>query len=134
VAGTSGVSVGATGGATTVFVYGTLMPGRLRWPLIEDHVAAHRPATVAGTLLDTGYGYPALLLDGRGTVHGVAVDLHAESAGEALDLLDGIEGQAYRRVEVTSAVGERLETYVWVASTDGFEPIPSGRWAAAQER
>jgi gamma-glutamylcyclotransferase (GGCT)/AIG2-like uncharacterized protein YtfP len=119
---------------TTMFVYGTLMPGRLRWPLVEAHVGAHRPAAVAGTLLDTGYGYPALVLEGPGTVHGVAVDLRADSEQEAIELLDEIEGRAYRRVEVTSTDGERLETYVWAASTDGFEPIPSGRWAAAQER
>jgi gamma-glutamylcyclotransferase (GGCT)/AIG2-like uncharacterized protein YtfP len=119
---------------TTVFVYGTLMPGRLRWPLVEHHVTAHRPATVTGTLLDTGHGYPALVLEGTGTVHGVALDLRVDSEQEALGLLDGIEGRAYRRVEVTSAGGERLQTYVWVAPADGFEPIPSGRWTAAQER
>jgi gamma-glutamylcyclotransferase (GGCT)/AIG2-like uncharacterized protein YtfP len=126
--------MGAMGTATTVFVYGTLMPGRLRWPHIEPHVAGHRPAAVPGTLLDTGHGYPALVLEGSGTVHGVALDLRPASAPAALDLLDDIEGRAYRRVEVTSAEGERLQTYVWVASTAGFEPIPSGRWATAQER
>jgi gamma-glutamylcyclotransferase (GGCT)/AIG2-like uncharacterized protein YtfP len=119
---------------TGVFVYGTLMPGRLRWPHIERHVAGHRPARVPGTLLDTGYGYPALVLAGDGIVHGVALDLRPESADDALELLDGIEGRAYRRIAVTSAAGERLQTYVWVAATDGLEPIPSGRWTAAQER
>lgn len=45
-----------------LFVYGTLMPGRLRWPLVADDVVDRRPATVPGTLYDTGHGYPALVL------------------------------------------------------------------------
>ena len=35
-------------GPAAVFVYGTLMPGRLRWPLIERQSVGHRQAAVAG--------------------------------------------------------------------------------------
>lgn len=117
-----------------VFVYGTLMPGRLRWPLIEPHVSGHRPAEVTGTLLDTGYGYPALVLEGTGAVQGVALDLRPGSADAALELLDGIEGSAYRRVVVASVQGDPLQTYEWVGSTEGFVPLPSGRWTSTRER
>ena len=50
-------------GPAAVFVYGTLMPGRLRWPLIELQATGHRPAAVPGRLFDTGQGWPAALFD-----------------------------------------------------------------------
>jgi gamma-glutamylcyclotransferase (GGCT)/AIG2-like uncharacterized protein YtfP len=122
----------------TVFVYGTLMPGRLRWPLVADRVVAHRPATVRGTLLDTGCGYPALVLPGAGTVHGWLLELDPDRAEGTLALLDEIEGSGYHRVPVLvddgSDGGAPALTYVARGATAGFEPIPSGRWASAAER
>ena len=44
---------------TTVFTYGTLMPGHLRWGLIAPFASSHRPARVDGQLFDTGRGWPA---------------------------------------------------------------------------
>ena len=41
-------------GVMAIFVYGTLMPGRLRWPLVEPHVGGRRGATISGSLLDSG--------------------------------------------------------------------------------
>jgi gamma-glutamylcyclotransferase (GGCT)/AIG2-like uncharacterized protein YtfP len=122
----------------TVFVYGTLMPGRLRWPLIADRVVAHRPATVRGTLLDTGYGYPALVLPGPAIVHGWLLELDPEQAQDTLALLDEIEGSGYDRVEVRAEAGSDggapALTYVARGATAGFEPIPSGRWTSVAER
>src|SRR4051794_28689689 len=42
-----------------LFVYGTLMPGHLRWSMLAPHATDQRPATVPGTLYDTGNGWPA---------------------------------------------------------------------------
>ena len=42
-----------------LFVYGTLMPGHLRWPMLEPHAIDHGQARVPGTLYDTGNGWPA---------------------------------------------------------------------------
>ena len=41
-----------------LFVYGTLQPGRLRWPFLEPFAIGHRPADVYGELFDSGYGWP----------------------------------------------------------------------------
>ena len=46
-----------------LFVYGTLQPGRLRWPFLEPFALAHRPATVAGRLYDSGKGWPAAVFE-----------------------------------------------------------------------
>jgi hypothetical protein len=35
-----------------LFVYGTLQPGRLRWPALAPYAAGHRPAAVPGRLYD----------------------------------------------------------------------------------
>ena len=47
-----------------LFVYGTLQPGRLRWPVLAPFATGHRPASVPGTLHDTGNGWPVAVFDG----------------------------------------------------------------------
>ena len=59
-----------------LFVYGTLQPGRLRWPVLAPFATGHRPASVPGTLHDTGNGWPVAVFEpGDGDVPGVLVDL-----------------------------------------------------------
>lgn len=86
-----------------VFVYGTLMPGHLRWGLISPYAGDHRPATVAGRLYDTGLGWPAARfaapVDGgairpggeAGTIPGWYVELHPSGADRLLAALDEVE-------------------------------------------
>ncbi len=51
---------------TTLFVYGTLQPGAVRWHYLEPFVAdAGTPDSVDGQLFDTGCGYPAAVFDVR---------------------------------------------------------------------
>ena len=130
-----------------LFVYGTLMPGRLRWPHVADVVAETRPATVPGTLYDTGRGYPALVLpdgspaapEGSATgpatsaVEGVLLGVRDDDAVAVLALLDEVEGPEYRRVGVTTADGTHASTYEWVGRRDGFAAL-AGRWDRSDER
>jgi gamma-glutamylcyclotransferase (GGCT)/AIG2-like uncharacterized protein YtfP len=78
-----------------LFVYGTLMPGQVRWPIL-GRFATGSPATasVDGTLYNTGYGFPALFPEGSGTVPGIVIPLNPEQLDEALVVLDAIEGTA----------------------------------------
>ena len=112
-----------------VFVYGTLLPGEERWPLLEPFAVGWEATTVEGCLYDTGYGFPALVLGGEGAaeVPGVAVDLDPERAAAAVRLLDRIEGAGhlYRRVDVVTRVGPAF-TYEWLGGTDGMLRIE--RW------
>lgn len=97
---------------TWVFVYGTLMPGHLRWEVLAPHADEHRPATVTGVLWDTGRGWPALqvaadLVAASGvesrTVPGRLVGLADRAADRVLATLDDIEGVdrgLYRRVRL----------------------------------
>lgn len=109
---------------TGVFVYGTLMPGQIRWPLLAPFSAGDpvRDA-VAGRLLDTGRGYPALVdLGAPGTVTGYRIGLDPRRLEEALALLDAVEGVAaglYERLAVDTAAGRRCWTY-------RYRPDPTG--------
>jgi gamma-glutamylcyclotransferase (GGCT)/AIG2-like uncharacterized protein YtfP len=126
-----------------VFVYGTLAPGHLRWPIVEPFVDRHDEAMVAGLLLDTGLGYPAAMFSpvpGSGrpvaqpveVVRGRVLHLHEATVGSALRLLDTIEGPGYRRVEVTTTDGCRCWSYEWRGTVDGLTVIADGRWTGAE--
>jgi gamma-glutamylcyclotransferase (GGCT)/AIG2-like uncharacterized protein YtfP len=116
-----------------LFVYGTLMPGRLRWPHVADAVAARRPATVTGTLYDTGNGYPALVLAGRGLVEGWLLGFRATGAPAIMARLDEVEGPDYRRAMVTAHDGTEAVTYEWTGPLAAFTVL-AGRWEDDDER
>jgi len=112
---------------TTLFVYGTLMPGHLRWPVIEPHAVGWRPAAVEGRLYDTGRGWPAAVFNpGEDLVRGWAVDLAPEVAPVVLDHLDEVEGVAFglfHRVETALLGGEPVVAYEWAGATEDLRPI-----------
>lgn len=92
-----------TSAAARLFVYGTLMPGQPRWPLLEPYAAGPPAAAIVrGRLWDTGRGFPALD-PGEDDVPGVVVDLRPELRDDALASMDEVEGTArglYRRSRV----------------------------------
>jgi gamma-glutamylcyclotransferase (GGCT)/AIG2-like uncharacterized protein YtfP len=140
-----------------LFVYGTLMPGRLRWPHVADDVVDRRPATVPGTLYDTGHGYPALVLSrpavagpapggadvggddggvvaGGGVVHGWLLGFPDAAADRVMAGLDEVEGPSYVRAAVLASDGTEAVTYAWPAAVpDGFTAL-AGRWESVEER
>lgn len=115
---------------SALFVYGTLMPGHLRWPALRPYAVATERATVPGRLWDTGRGYPAARFgdagDG-GEIPGVLVAVEPERIAEAVAVLDRIEveGVLYRRVSVVTSAGPAI-TYEWLGSTEGMRGLPSG--------
>ncbi|MFR9806617.1 gamma-glutamylcyclotransferase [Pseudonocardia sp. RS010] len=115
---------------TWLFVYGTLQPGERSWHLLEGSAAGPpEPVTLPGTLLDTGFGYPAMLRDDGPGVPGHVVPLRDPAA--LLPRLDRFEGPAYTRVRVTAPDGRSCWTYVWTEPTSGFRPV--ARWATVRD-
>lgn len=134
-------------------MYGTLMPGRLRWPLLAPPVSTrHRPAAVAGRMWDTGNGWPAArftgpdggrLDPGSGIVPGWLVEIDPAVLAETLAALDAAEGatdpradaagnqpadedlppDGYRRIVVVTEDGERAWAYEAVSVDLGWVPI-----------
>lgn len=101
-------------GVMHLFVYGTLMPGHSRWPLLQPFTQGQpRRECVRGRLVDTGQGFPALL-PGEDRVPGFVVSLNPGRRHVALELLDcveGVDGGLFSRA--LARVGDRLAwTYV----------------------
>jgi len=136
---------------TELFVYGTLVPGGEAWPHLERWTVGSPLAdAVAGTLYDTGRGYPGAtfaettaerpqgsgarsrpidVAGAPGWVQGVVAKLTQPDA-EALAALDRYEGDEYERVLVRTAAGREVFTYAWIAPLDGLILLADGRWPA----
>lgn len=115
-------------GEDHVFVYGTLMPGHLRHPLIERYVAEATRDSVPGRLFDTGAGYPAAKFGpGDGVVEGYVLRLHPDEADRARRTLRQIEAGLYREVSVRTESGVVATAFEWIGSTDGMQPL-QGLW------
>lgn len=110
------------------------MPGRLRWPYVAEVVTDRRPGAVAGTLYDTGNGYPALVLAGAGRVDGWLLGLARERADEVMDILDEVEGPGYRRATVVTDDGTEAVTYEYVGPVSAFAELVAGRWGRVEDR
>jgi gamma-glutamylcyclotransferase (GGCT)/AIG2-like uncharacterized protein YtfP len=114
-----------------LFVYGTLLPGQVRWPHLEPFVAGPGcPDTVAGALYDTGCDYPAARFGEPGAILGHSFPLLLDRLDHALRHLDEVEGAVaglYVRTTVTTGNGLTAWAYEY---GDGLStsPIPSGSW------
>ena len=82
-----------------LFVYGTLMPGHLRWPMLAGRATAWGEVSVPGQLWDTGAGWPAARFGDARTDPGRAelvpgwwVRLRPVDLARALPSLDEMEG------------------------------------------
>lgn len=115
--------------ATRLFVYGTLMPGQVRWPVLEPHAVSCEPVTAKGQLWDTGAGYPAARFHPAGRdIPGFLVTIAPEVASDVVAMLDRIEGEGvlFRRVEVLTSGGPAM-SYEWMGSTEGLVPLVAYR-------
>lgn len=119
-----------------LFVYGTLQPGQRRWDAIDNLVEVIGPATTAGAVVATYYGYPAADLAASGSIHGTLVrPVSTEAAAALYPHVDRIEDtpRLFRRVAVPVEVRRRT---VWAATYEWNPdqgpppgtPVPDGRW------
>src|SRR4051794_17948150 len=119
-------NLGEDAGVAAVFVYGTLMPGHVRWPLVERFVTTRVEAAVAGRLYDTGFDYPAARFDEPGRIDGWLLELVPGVESEARAELDRIEGPGYRAVSVRTLEGADATAYEWRGPVDGMVALGSG--------
>ena len=146
---------------TTVFVYGTLMPGHLRWGLIAPFAIRHQAATAHGQLYDTGKGWPAARFapplhnrDQVGpdttVVHGWLVELTPAQASTLMGQLDDVEGAVaadehgtyptagptggvpeYRRVQIRTTDG--TDAWAYQALRVGSDWTEIDEWTGQRE-
>jgi gamma-glutamylcyclotransferase (GGCT)/AIG2-like uncharacterized protein YtfP len=120
-----------------LFVYGTLRPGDVRWPILARFVADEGVAdTTAGRVYDTGRGYPAAVFDEPGTIVGRTYRLRPDRIEEALRVLDAEERSVpggYRRIVVTTAAGTNAWAYEYGSGLE-LRPIANGDWRTFMSR
>jgi len=113
-----------------MFVYGTTMPGHLRYPLIEDFIAETTRASVPGRLYDSGSGYPAAKFgggSGQGMIEGYLLRLRPERVAEAKRTFTEFEAGLFEPVSVTTDGGVTATAYEWIGPIDGL-PRLDGMW------
>lgn len=121
-----------------LFVYGTLMPGEARWPILEHYTdSAPKRDRIKGRIFDTGAGYPALAdLETDRDVRGWVVTLEPTQRANALRVLDRIEGTdagLFARTATVTEAGRRCWVYRYLHETAGLEDL-DGRWASEVQR
>jgi gamma-glutamylcyclotransferase (GGCT)/AIG2-like uncharacterized protein YtfP len=77
------------------FVYGTLLPGEINFPLWREAIQEFKPATLPGACLYDLGRFPILVEGDKGEVRGMAGWVRPSSYGAALSLLDLLEGVRY---------------------------------------
>jgi gamma-glutamylcyclotransferase (GGCT)/AIG2-like uncharacterized protein YtfP len=121
-----------TTSGTYVFVYGTTMPGHLRYPYIEAYVAEATPDSVDGRLYDTGQGYPAAVFGASTeTIEGYVLRLRPDRAVEALRAFTEMEAGLFHPTKVTTQRGIEASAYEWLGPTDGLTPL-RGKWSGKE--
>ncbi len=122
----------STDSDTYVFVYGTTMPGHLRYPYVEAFVAEATRDSVAGRLYDTGQGYPAAIFGATSeTIEGYVLRLRPDRADEALRAFTEMEAGLYHPTTVTTTQGIEATAYEWLGATEGLTPV-HGMWSGEE--
>lgn len=107
----------------SLFVYGTLAPGRPNAHVLEDVPGTWTPATLRGDLHEAGWGaadgFPAIIP--RPDAEAVRGWVFASDAlADHWQRLDDFEGEGYRRVQVDARLetGETVRTHVYALAQE----------------
>ncbi|AMG98868.1 gamma-glutamylcyclotransferase [Serratia liquefaciens] len=103
----------------SLFVYGTLGPGRPNAHIMESIGGSWEEGSVGGTLLNAGWGaemgYPGIVLDNSGSrVQGFL--FRSDNLAAHWQTLDEFEGEGYERVavNVTTASGDVVDSFIYM--------------------
>ncbi|NNE72742.1 MAG: hypothetical protein HKN26_03690 [Acidimicrobiales bacterium] len=123
---------------SAIFVYGTLLPGLERWPILARFVTDEwHHAQVDGQLFDTGHGYPAAVFGDSerdlagATIEGLWFGLRPALLDEALAALDeaeAVDHGLYQRIVLDTAHGPAW-SYEYQSGCDRLTAL-AGRWPA----
>jgi len=107
----------------SLFVYGTLGPGRPNAHVLENIGGRWEEGHVGGSLLNKGWGaemgYPGIVLDDSGNrVKGFV--FFSENLAENWKTLDDFEGEGYERVavEVTTDDGHLQQSWIYMLKAE----------------
>lgn len=122
-----------------VFIYGTLIPGQVRWPYMASYVAHNEADNTPGLLYATPFGYPAARFDATGNldrlIQGYTMTIHPHTLESCLAELDEIESAVtglYHRVVIETGNGHHAWAYQYGLGIDDLRLIESGSWVEHQ--
>lgn len=109
----------------SLFVYGTLAPGRANTYMLEEIGGTWEEGYVYGSLLQKGWGaglgFPGIVLDDSGSrVDGFI--FFSEHLADYWDALDEFEGDEYTRVpvDVTMKDGRVVPSCIYMVKSDAL--------------
>ena len=110
-----------------VFVCGTLKRGGYLNGYMGGSTFLHED-TIKGTMHNMRSAYPAIRLEGDGTIHGEVWDVPNKDM-VTLDMVEGVDMGLYRRAETTT-ITRRKKVVVYEALdwAKEFPVVPSGMW------
>lgn len=112
-----------------IITYGTLMTGERNHRYCRNAVGI-RPCTITGTLYDTGWGFPAFVPGGTGTVKAELVEI-PRADWPAMDRLEGYPRLYDRKlIPATLEDGSTVTAWVYVMNNlpQQAEIIAGGDW------
>ena len=80
-----------------VFVYGTLKPGEINYSLCDCWVIEACPAIASGSIYQLPFGYPAMVAEGCGVVHGVVLSFADSTILQQLDEFEQHDPDVFQR-------------------------------------
>jgi gamma-glutamylcyclotransferase (GGCT)/AIG2-like uncharacterized protein YtfP len=121
-----------------LFVYGTLMSGESRYPLlIPGGIRSILAASVHGILFHLGQ-YPGMVLSSEPNDIVVGELIEFQNLNKILRSLDEEEGREYRREMVKAILGDGNPRTAWsfvlAVPSDGLPIIESGDWRSAPKK
>ena len=112
-----------------LIVYGTLLSGERNHHFCRNAVSI-TTCTITGTLYDTGYGFPAFVPEGDGTVKAELIEIPIEDWA-AVDRLEGYS-RLYDRKLTSCALPDGVADTGWIYIMNTLPPmakiIKSGDW------
>ena len=101
----------------TLFVYGTLAPGRPNEHILKKIGGSWKKGSVSGKSLQEGWGadmgYPAIILDKKGDKIKVFL-FSSDKLPEYWQELDAFEGEAYERVVAEVKLEDNTSTKAYI--------------------
>lgn len=112
-----------------LIVYGTLMTGECNHHYCR-HAVRIIPCSIRGTLYDTGFGYPAFVTEGSGTVNAEFMEIPADD-WQAVDELEEYPVVYDRQLfSATCSDGSTISGWIYIMNKlpSHAKVIPGGDW------
>jgi gamma-glutamylcyclotransferase (GGCT)/AIG2-like uncharacterized protein YtfP len=104
-----------------LFVYGTLKGTK------RPGLKYKNEAIINGCMYHLGW-YPGVKTEGKGVVHGEVFEVIDNDAWRHLDAYEGVSAGLYKRIEVETLEGEKVQVYEYNGHVREESLVANGVW------